>query len=343
MIDHLIPTSVVGSYPQPEWLVDRELLATTVPRVRMPAIWRIPGEYLREAQDDATLAALSDMTRAGIDIVTDGEIRRESYSNHFVATLEGVDCDRPATIVNRRGNSVEVPRIVGPIRRTTNAWPARCRVPAAACRGHDQGDGARGRSRSRSSRRTSTTATPRRWRWRSQTSSTRSCATSRRRVQTSCNSTSRGCATTPTPPGDSACRRSTARSRACARRPRSTSASGMRQSSEPTSRAAYAFLSGLADSRVDQISLEAAQPAVDLGVLRDLAGKTIILGVIDLDQVDVETPEEVAARIRRGLQYVAPERLIAAPDCGMKYLPRERAYGKLEALARGAAIVRGEL
>jgi 5-methyltetrahydropteroyltriglutamate--homocysteine methyltransferase len=342
MIDHLIPTSVVGSYPQPEWLVDRELLATTVPRVRMPAIWRIPGEHLREAQDDATLAALSDMTRAGIDIVTDGEIRRESYSNHFVATLEGVDCDRPATIVNRRGNSVEVPRVVGPIRRTTNVGrrdaeflrrhatgTIKVTVPGPftlAQQSHDEhyrdpealalafADVVNEELRDLEAAGADVVQLDEPW------------------LRNDPDAAGRF--------GVRAIDRALEGVRATTAVHLCFGYAAIVGGDKP---GAYAFLSGLAESRVDQISLEAAQPAVDLGVLRDLADKTIILGVIDLDQVDVETPDQVAARIRRGLQYVAAERLIAAPDCGMKYLPRERAYGKLEALARGAAIVRGAL
>ena len=342
MIGHLIPTSVVGSYPQPDWLVDRELLATTVPRVRMPAIWRIPREHLQEAQDAATLVALDDMTRAGIDIVTDGEIRRESYSNHFVTTLEGVDCAAPATIVNRRGNPVEVPRIVGPLRRTTNVG----RRDAEFLRRHATG--------------TIKVTVPGPF-------------TLAQQAQDEHYGDAEALALAFAGVVNEELRELEAAGVDIVQLDepwlRNDPAAAARFGANAIDRAlegvgvttavhlcfgyaaivgadkpaAYAFLSGLADSRVDQISIEAAQPAVDLGVLRDLSGKTIILGVIDLDQVEVETPDEVAGRIRRGLQHVAPDRLVAAPDCGLKYLPRERAYGKLEALAKGAAIVRAEL
>jgi 5-methyltetrahydropteroyltriglutamate--homocysteine methyltransferase len=342
MIEHLVPTSVVGSYPQPDWLVDRELLATTVPRVRMPAIWRVPSEHLEEAQDAATLAALSDMTRAGIDIVTDGEIRRESYSNHLVTKLDGIDCNSPATIVNRRGNSVEVPRVVGPIRRTESverrdaeflrrnaAGAIKVTVPGPftlAQQAKDEyyrdpealamafADVVNEELLDVEAAGADVVQLDEPW--------LRNDPDAARRF------------------GVQAIDRALEGVRAATAVHLCFGYAAIVGADKP---AAYAFLSGLADSRVDQISIEAAQPDVDVGVLRDLAGKTIILGVIDLGRVDVETPEEVADRIRRGLRYVTAERLVAAPDCGMKYLPRERAYGKLEALAKGAAIVRGEL
>jgi 5-methyltetrahydropteroyltriglutamate--homocysteine methyltransferase len=117
MTQHLLPTTVVGSYPQPDWLIDRAMLATMVPRVRLQELWRIPEPFLAQAQDDATLLAIRDMERAGIDIITDGEMRRESYSNRFATALEGIDNETPATITNRAGRSVKVPRVVGKIRR----------------------------------------------------------------------------------------------------------------------------------------------------------------------------------------------------------------------------------
>jgi 5-methyltetrahydropteroyltriglutamate--homocysteine methyltransferase len=342
MIEHLIPTSVVGSYPQPDWLVDRELLATTVPRLRMPSIWRIPGEHLREAQDAATLVALSDMTLAGIDIVTDGEIRRESYSNHFVTTLEGIDCDAPATIVNRRGKSVEVPRIVGPLRRTTNVG----RRDTEFLRRHATG--------------TIKVTVPGPFTLAQQAldehygdpealalafagvvnEELRDLEAAGADVVQLDEPWLRNDPDAAASFGVKAIDRALEGVGVATAVHLCFGYAAIVGADKP---AAYAFLSGLADSRVDQISIEAAQPAVDLGVLRDLAGKTIILGVIDLDQVEVETPDEVAGRIRRGLRYVASDRLVAAPDCGMKYLPRERAYGKLEALVQGAAIVRAEL
>src|SRR5258705_12209859 len=114
---HLLPTTVVGSYPQPDWLVNRQMLSKVVPRTRMREIWRIPEEFLEQAQDDATLLAIRDMERAGIDVITDGEMRRESYSNRFATALAGVDADNPGVITNRTGQKILVPRVIGPIRR----------------------------------------------------------------------------------------------------------------------------------------------------------------------------------------------------------------------------------
>src|SRR5262245_3748151 len=114
----VLPVTVVGSYPQPDWLVDRALLAQGVPRVRLRELWRVAPEFLEQAQDDATLLAIRDMEQAGVDIVTDGEMRRESYSNHFATALEGVDAEHPATITNRAGRETLVPRVTGPVRRT---------------------------------------------------------------------------------------------------------------------------------------------------------------------------------------------------------------------------------
>src|SRR5262245_48467970 len=116
MVQTLLPTTVVGSYPQPDWLVNREMLSKAVPRVRMD-IWRVPEPWLEQAQDDATILAIRDMERAGIDIITDGEIRRESYSNRFATALEGVDVDKPGSVKSRAGRDTPVPRVVGKIRR----------------------------------------------------------------------------------------------------------------------------------------------------------------------------------------------------------------------------------
>ena len=117
MTDHLLPTTVVGSYPQPDWLVDRDLLKTMVPRVRVRELWRVAEPYLAQAQDDATMLAIRDMERAGIDIITDGEMRRESYSNRFATALEGIDIDNPGSALDRSGHPNPVPRIAGKIRR----------------------------------------------------------------------------------------------------------------------------------------------------------------------------------------------------------------------------------
>ena len=343
MTEHLIPTAVVGSYPQPDWLVDRELLATTVPRVRMPAIWRIPGEHLQEAQDAATLAALSDMTRAGIDVITDGEIRRESYSNHFVTTLGGVDCDTPATIVNRRGNAVEVPRVVGPISRTANVG----RRDAEFLRRHAEG--------------TIKVTVPGPFTL-AQQAKDEHYGDPEALAMAFAEAVNEELRDLEAAGADivqldepwlrndperreraSASRSSTVHWRACRRRLRFTCASAMPRScatgsrtrtrSSPGSPTAASIRSRSRRHNPPSISASSAiSPA-----RRSCSGSST--STRSASRRRTRWP----GRIRRGLRYVAAERLVAAPDCGMKYLPRDRAYGKLEALARGAAIVRGEL
>src|SRR5690242_6788680 len=114
----LFPTSLVGSYPQPDWLIDRERLGHRFPpRVRARELWRVDPEYLEQAHQDATLLAIRAQEDAGLDIVTDGEIRRESYSNRFATALDGVDLDNPGTALDRSGHPNPVPRIVGKIKR----------------------------------------------------------------------------------------------------------------------------------------------------------------------------------------------------------------------------------
>ena len=117
MAEKLFPTTVVGSYPQPDWLVDRKMLSKVVPRVRMKEMWRVPEEFLEQAQDDATIVAIRDMERAGIDVITDGEMRRESYSNRFATALEGIDIAHPGFVKTRSGAETPVPRVVGKVRR----------------------------------------------------------------------------------------------------------------------------------------------------------------------------------------------------------------------------------
>ena len=339
----LLPTTVVGSYPQPDWLVNRQMLSKGVPRTRMHELWRIPEEFLEQAQDDATLVAIRDMERAGIDIITDGEIRRESYSNRFATALEGVDSDNPARVKSRSGIMTPVPRVVGRIRRTAavelrdmqflranTALPAKITLPgpftmvqqaknefykddeelamdfaaAVNAEAHDlQQAGADIIQLDEPWLRHDPEA-------------------ARRYAVKAINRALEGI-TVPTVV------------HLCF-----GYAAVVAGSSKPTG---YSFLPGLADSIAQQISIEAAQPKLDLGVLKDLAGKKILLGVLDLGDNAVETSELVAQRIRAGLKYVKAENLIPAPDCGMKYLSREVAFGKLKALAEGAAVVRKEI
>jgi 5-methyltetrahydropteroyltriglutamate--homocysteine methyltransferase len=342
MTDHLLPTTVVGSYPQPDWLVDRAMLKDTVPRVRLRQLWRVAEPYLAQAQDDATLLAIRDMERAGIDIITDGEMRRESYSNRFATALEGIDNDNPATITNRAGRSVEVPRVVGKIQRRkpvevadmaflrrNTARKAKITLPgpftmaqqaknefyadademvmdlAAAVNAEVHDLVAAGAD---------VIQLDEPW--------LRNDPDAAKRI--AIKAIDRALAGLSVPTVVHLC----------------FGYAAVVHGQKPTG---YSFLPQLADSAAQQISIEAAQPKLDLGVLSELAGKTIMLGVIDLADQAIETPEQVAQRIRRALKYVAPERLVPAPDCGMKYLARETAFGKLTALSAGAAMVRREL
>jgi 5-methyltetrahydropteroyltriglutamate--homocysteine methyltransferase len=342
MEGRLLPTTVVGSYPQPEWLIDRERLGTVVPRVRMPEIWRVPKPWLEQAQDDATLLAIRDMERAGIDIITDGEMRRESYSNRFATALDGVDVERPATITGRTGKPSLVPRIVGRIRRR---HPVEVRDVAFL---------------RRNTERTIKITLPGPFTMSRQAKNEfyddeeELVMDFAAAVNEEAHDLKRAGAdiiqldepwieTAP----DLAARYAVAaidRAFAGVPGPRALHICfGYAKLVHEKSRGRYAFLEPLADSAVDQISIEAAQPRLDLGVLEAITRQTVILGVLDLGDPAVETAGEVAARIRKGLERVPAERLIPAPDCGMKYLPRASAFGKLQALAQGAAIVRREL
>jgi 5-methyltetrahydropteroyltriglutamate--homocysteine methyltransferase len=335
----LLPTTVVGSYPQPDWLVDRGVLKSIrVPRVHAHEIWRVPPVLLEAAQDDATILAIRDMERAGIDIVTDGEIRRESYSNRFALLLEGVDAENPATTVGRTGLATPVPRVVGRIRRrapvelrdarflrenterlTKITLPGPFTMTQQAhddfykdeeAMAMDYAVAVNAELRDIKSAGIDVVQLDEPW------LQARPDAAMRYGIR----ALNRALEGVPGPTIVHLC-------------------FGYAQfvDKKPSG---YSFLPQLADSVADQISIEAAQPAIDLGVLRELAGKTIVLGVISLGTTKVETAEEVAARIERALPFLPPERLVAAPDCGMKYLPREVAFGKLKALAEGAAIVR---
>jgi 5-methyltetrahydropteroyltriglutamate--homocysteine methyltransferase len=342
MAERILPTTVVGSYPQPEWLIDRELLGTMVPRVRVPEIWRVPEAWLEQAQDDATLLAIRDMERAGIDIITDGEMRRESYSNRFATALDGIDIDHPATITGRAGQPVKVPRITGRIRRK---GPVEVRDVAYL---------------RRNTERTIKITLPGPFTMSRQAKSefydddeelamdlaAAVNEEARDLKQAGADIIQLDEPWIETAPDVAVRYALKAIDRAFAGVSGPTALHmcfGYAQLVRDKSRGRYAFLEPLADSTVDQISIEAAQPKLDLGVLKAISRQTVILGVLDLGTRAIESPEEVAARIRHGLEHVPAERLIAAPDCGMKYLARDIAFGKLQALARGAALVRAEL
>ncbi len=342
MTDHLLPTTVVGSYPQPDWLVDRAMLMDTVPRVRLRELWRIPEPFLAQAQDDATVLAIRDMERAGIDIVTDGEMRRESYSNRFATALEGIDNDNPAVITNRAGRKVEVPRVVGRIRRRA---PVEVADMAFLRRNTDR-------------KAKITLPGPFTMAQQAKNEFYKDADEMVMDFAAAVNAEVRDLEAAGADViqlDDPWLRNDPDAAKRIAVKALDRALAGLSvptvvhlcfgyaavvHGQKPTG---YSFLPQLADSAAQQISIEAAQPKLDLGILSDLSGKTIVLGVIDLEDQAVETPEQVAARIRAALKHVAAERLVPAPDCGMKYLPRETAFGKLAALSAGAAIVRREL
>jgi 5-methyltetrahydropteroyltriglutamate--homocysteine methyltransferase len=342
MTDPLLPTTVVGSYPQPDWLIDRDKLTHLPPvRVRAQELWRVPEPWLEEAQDDATVLAIRDMERAGIDIVTDGEIRRESYSNRFATALSGVDLDNPATVSGRTGGSMTVPRIIGPIRRlrpievrdveflrrNTNRM-IKITLPGPFTMSRqaknefykdeeelvmDYAAAVNEEVRDLKAAGADVIQLDEPW-------LQARAEEARRLALPAIDRALQGI------PGPTALHLCFGYAYVARDKPNR-----------------YTFLSELAASRVAQISIEAAQPNLDLATLDGLGDKSVIFGVISMGEPEPERPETVAARIRRALGHIAPQRLIPAPDCGMKYIPRDVAFAKLQALAEGAAIVRREL
>jgi 5-methyltetrahydropteroyltriglutamate--homocysteine methyltransferase len=339
---HLLPTTVVGSYPQPDWLINRQMLSKMVPRTRVTELWRVSDEFLEQAQDDATVLAIRDMEIAGIDIVTDGEIRRESYSNRFATALEGIDDKTPGVIVSRAGAETLVPRVVSRIERkgpveirdlvflkqnTTRAakitLPGPFTMTQQAKNEYYKDDEELAMDFAK--------------------------AVNEEALELEAAGADIIQLDEPWLRNDP---------EAASRYAVAAINRALQGLSVPTvvhlcfgyaavvtgkKPSGYSFLPGLSQSIAKQISIEAAQPKLDLGVLSDLAGKKIMLGVLDLSAQRIETPEIVADRIRAGLRFVKAENLIPAPDCGMKYLPRDVAFGKLKSLAEGAKTVRAEL
>lgn len=338
----LFPTSLVGSYPQPDWLIDRQKLAGRFPpRVRARELWRIPPERLAQAQDDATRLAVHDQETAGLDIITDGEIRRESYSNHFATGLDGVDIDNPGTALDRTGHPNPVPRIVGPISRSRSIerrdveflrrhtdHPVKITVPGPF--------------------------------------------TMSQQAQNDHYPDARSAALAYA----DACREEVADLFAAGAdivqldepylqaRPEDARRYGLEALNRALEGAAgttavhvcfgyaaivherpegYSFLPELADCTCDQISIETAQSNLDVAVLEKIAEKTVILGVIDNSTNEIETADTVATRARRALDILPPEQIVLAPDCGMKYLPRDAAWGKLRSMAQAALRLRAEV
>ena len=338
----MIRTSLVGSYAQPNWLIDRERLRDRFPpRVRARELWRIDPAYLEEAHDDATRLAIADQERAGLDIITDGEMRRESYSNRFATALEGVDLDNPGVALDRTGHENPVPRVIGPIRRTR---PVETRDVELL--------------RSLTDRRIKITVP--------------GPFTMTQQAQNDFYASDRDLALAYAEAVNEELRDLKAagagvvqidepylQARPEAAREYALEAIDRALDGIPGDTvlhtcfgyahivhdrpSGYPFLRELNECAATHLSLEAAQPGLDPEVLREVPDKVILLGVLDLGSPEAETPEEVAERVRRALEVVPHERLVAAPDCGMKYLSRELAYAKLEALAAGAQIVRDEL
>jgi len=339
----LLPTTLVGSYPQPEWLIDRKRLnAVAPPRVRFRDLWRVAPEFLEEAQDDATLLAIRDQERAGIDIVTDGEMRRESYSNRFATALEGVDIDNPGQAPTRTpGRTQPVPRVVGPIRRKHAVEARDVRF-----------------LRANTERMIKITVPgPFTMSMQTQDDFYKDEAALAMDYAAAVNDEIRDLFAAGADivqidepymqarPDKAAEFGVKALNRALEGVTGETAvhlcfgyAAFVKQ--RPSG---YSFLPELEQSTARQISIETAQSQLDCAVLEQLPSKRIMLGVINLADMEVETPAIVADRIRRALPHVAAKRLVIAPDCGMKYLPRDIAFGKLKAMVEGTKIVRREI
>jgi len=338
----LLPTTLVGSYPQPDWLIDRAKLAGRLPpRVRANELWRVAPEWLEQAQDDATVLAIRDQVRAGLDIITDGEMRRESYSNRFATALEGVDVDNPGTALDRSGHPNPVPRIVGRIRRrhavevrdvaflraNTNRR-IKITVPGAFTMAQQaQNDFYKDEVELAMDYAAAVNeeikdlfiagadvvqidepymqARP---------------AKARQYGVQVLNRALSGVT------GTTAVHICFGYAAIIHQRPRG-----------------YSFLPELEDADVQQISIETAQSHLDCSVLAALPSKIIMLGVLDLSDMSVERPAIVADRIRRALPHVDANRIVVAPDCGLKYLPRDIAFAKMQAMVEGALLVRNEL
>jgi len=338
----LLPTSLVGSYPQPDWLIDRVKLAGRFPpRVRAKELWRVAPEWLEQAMDDATLIAIRDQERAGLDIITDGEMRRESYSNRFATALDGVDLDNPGMALDRSGDPNPVPRVVGPIVRRHAVETRDVKF-----------------LRENTDRQIKITVPgPFTMAQQAQNDYYDDEAEMAHDYAVAVNAEMKDLFAA----GADFVQIDEPYMQARPEKARAYGLDALRTALEGVEgRTAlhicfgyaaliherpegYSFLPELAGCDVQQISIETAQSNLDCSVLEKLPGKTIILGVLDLSTHEVETPETVARRIRRALPHVSAERLIVAPDCGLKYLPRDVAFGKMKAMADGARIVREEL
>jgi 5-methyltetrahydropteroyltriglutamate--homocysteine methyltransferase len=337
----LFPTTLVGSFPQPDWLIDRAKLAGRFPpRVRAKELWRIPEPYLQQAWEDATLLAIRAQEDAGLDIVTDGEIRRESYSNRFATALDGVDIDNPGTALDRSGHPNPVPRIVGKIRRKHAVEVDDLRFLKANTK-----------------RMTKITVPgPFTMSCQAQNDFYPSAAEAAMDYAAAVNAEIRDLFAA----GADIVQIDEPYMQARPEKAREYGLAALNAALDGIAGttavhicfgyaaiiherpSGYSFLPELRGCRCKQISIETAQSHLDCSVLAQLPEQQIMVGCIDLDDTTVETPEQVAARIRRALPYVAKERVILAPDCGMKYLPRESAVGKMRAMAEAAKMLRAE-
>jgi 5-methyltetrahydropteroyltriglutamate--homocysteine methyltransferase len=337
----LFPTTLVGSYPQPEWLIDRKKLAGRFPpRVRAKELWRIPEPLLEEAQNDATLLAIKAQEQAGLDIITDGEIRRESYSNRFATALEGVDIDNPGTALDRSGHPNPVPRIVGKVRRKHPVEVSdllflkkhtykqvKMTVPGPFTMSQQaQNDF-----------------------YKSEEEAAMDYAAAVNQEIKDLFAAGADIVQIDEP-----------YMQARPEKARQFGLKALNRALEGVSGvtavhicfgyaaiiharpSGYSFLPEFAGCSCQQVSVETAQSNLDCSVLEKLPGKKIMVGVIDLDDMTVETPHKVVERARRALKYLKPENMILAPDCGMKYLPRDVAFGKMKALVEGAKLLREE-
>jgi 5-methyltetrahydropteroyltriglutamate--homocysteine methyltransferase len=338
----LLPTTVVGSYPQPDWLIDRtNLRGRLPPRVRAREIWRVADPFLEQAQDDATIVAIRDMERAGIDTISDGEMRRESYSNRFATALSGVDIDRPGSAADRTGHPNPVPRVAGPIKRLR---PVEVRDVQFL--------------RANTDREIKITLPgPFTMAQQAQNDFYKDEEELVMAYAAAVNEEAKDLKSA----GADVIQLDEPYLQARPEKAKRYGVKAVNRALEGVSGptavhlcfgyahvvhvrpSGYSFLPELAACTADQISIETAQSNLDLAVLKALGKKQVILGVIDLNDPNVETPAAVAARIRRAFEVVPPERIILAPDCGMKYISRATAFGKLKALAEGAAIVRREI
>jgi 5-methyltetrahydropteroyltriglutamate--homocysteine methyltransferase len=337
----LFPTTLVGSYCQPDWLIDRDKLKGQFPpRTRAKELWRIPEPLLREAQDDATRIAIREQEEAGLDIVTDGEIRRESYSNRFATALDGLDLDNYGTVMTRSGSPVPVPRIVGKISRTRSVEVEDLKF-----------------LRAHTDRKVKITLPgpftlslqAQNDHYRSTADAAMDYAEAVRAEIADLFAAGADIVQLDEPwlqgkPEIAEEYGIEAINRALAGAAGTTAVHICFGYAAMTKErpAGYSFLPQMKTCICDQISIETAQSNLDTSVLEELRGKTIMVGVLDLSDMTVETPEVIAGRIRRALPHVDADKVVVAPDCGLKYLPRDIAFGKMKAMADGAAIVRAE-